>query len=123
MSKSRRVSRKPMYAILALSLVIAISFSVWNTYFRPTPVTIMAIEQIPLTYGDTTISSILQKDAPTNEPGNFFLSLPDMRVVILDVQGIDSLLGLSVSVSGDLSPAKTITSPLTMTVKSIQVSE
>lgn len=122
MSKSRRVSRKPFVIILALSLVIAIGYSVWNNYFRPTPVTIMAINPVPLTYGDTTISGTLQKDSSAGEDGNFLLVLSDMRVVMLDVMGIDNLLGLSVSVSGELSPATT-TSPLTMTVKTIIVSE
>jgi hypothetical protein len=123
MSKTRRVSRKPMFIILGLSLTIAIGFSVWNTYFRPTPLTIMAIEPVSLTYGDTTISGTLQKDAPIGEDGTFFLVLPDMRVVMLDVQGIDSLLGLSVSVSGELAPAATSTDPITMTVKTIVISE
>jgi hypothetical protein len=112
-----------MYFILGLSLVLAIGFSVWNTYYRAQPVNIMAIEQTPLTYGDTTISGTLQKDSPVGEDGAFFLVLSDMRVVMLDVTGIDSLLGLAVSVSGELAPATTATGPITMTVKTIVISE
>ena len=112
-----------MFIILGLSLTVAIAYSAWNTYFRPTSLTIMAIEPISLTYGDTTISGTLQKDSPVGQDGIFLLSLSDMRVITLDVQGIDNLLGLSVSVSGVLTPAKDSQSPLTMTVKSIKVAE
>ena len=113
MSKSRRVSRKPFYIILALSLTLAIGYSVWNTYFRPAPVTIMAIEPVPLTYGDTTISGGLHQE----DDGTFILVLPDRRVVTLDVTGIDHLVGLPATIQGDLSPS------MTMAVQSITIAQ
>jgi len=112
-----------MYLILALSLTIAIGYSVWNTYFRAQPINIMAIEQVPLSYGDTTLTGTLQKDSPAGVDGHFILALPDMRVVELGVQGVDSLIGFTVSVSGVLSPSVASAAPLTMTVNTISVAQ
>ena len=96
MAKSRRVSRKPIYIILALSLVISIAY----LYFRPQKVQIMAIDPVPLQFGvTTTISGGLHKDPS----GNFVLVLPDRRAVTLNVRGLDSLDGSPVSVTGKLS--------------------
>lgn len=114
MTKLRRVSRKPLYAILGLSFALSLSYVTWNTYFRPAPASIMVIEPTPLTYGQTTISGGLHKD----DVGNFVLVLPDRRVVTLDVKGIDQLDGSPVTISGILSPT-----PLSMAVQSITVTQ
>jgi hypothetical protein len=104
MAKIRRVSRKPLYIILTVSLVIALGYAGFNYLYPPQSSQIMEIAPISLTYGNTTITGILQKDSPLNQPGAFILVLPDMRVVFLDAQGIDGLVGKVVGVSGYLTP-------------------
>ena len=124
MSKSRssRASRKPLYIILALSLALSIGYVSLRPYFTPQSPQIMAIDpSISLTYGDTTVSGILQKDSPVAKPGNFILVLPDLRTIVLDVQGLDSLIGKPVSVSGNLSPAPDTNSAMTMTVTQVAI--
>ncbi len=112
--RNRRVSRKPIYLVLVFSLLVAICFGLYKTYFSPTPINIMAITPAPLTYGNTTISGGLHKDLA----GNFVLVLPDRRTVSLDVKGVDQLDGLPVTITGVLNP-----NPLSMVVQKIIVSE
>jgi len=122
MSKSRHVSRKPLYLILALSLTLAIAYSVWNVYFRPTPVNIMAIAPASLTFGNTTISGTIQKTTPIDQPGTYFLTLPDMRVVLLyNVSGLNEIVGRPASISGFLTQSSSTSYPLGMSVKTITV--
>lgn len=116
MSKSRRVSRKPIYTILALSLILALGFSAYRYFYTPAP--IFLITQDTLEYGDTTVVGTLRKDAPVGKPGTYLLVLSDSRAILLDVKGLDNLLGLSISVTGYLLPADGDT-PMSMTVSSI----
>lgn len=116
MSKSRRVSRKPIYTILALSLILALGFSAYRYFYTPAP--IFLITQDTLEYGDTTVVGTLRKDAPVGKPGTYLLVLSDSRAILLDVKGLDNLLGLSVSATGYLLPADGDT-PMSMTVSSI----
>lgn len=120
MSKTRlrRASRKPLYVILALSLFIAISYVGFRTLYPPTPASIFLVDTIPLEYGDTTISGTLRKDSPVGEDGKYLLILSDSRPVLLDAQGVDNLLGLSISVTGYLLPTDGDT-PISMTVNTI----
>jgi hypothetical protein len=106
MSKTRlnRASRKPVYLVIAFSLLLAIGYAVYKSYFAPTPANVMVIEPAPLTYGMTTISGGLHKDSQ----GGFVLVLPDRRVVALDVKGIDNLDGMPVTVTGNLTQALTM---------------
>ncbi len=116
MSKSRRVSRKPIYTILILSLILALGFSAYRSLYTPAP--IFLITQDTLEYGDTTVVGTLRKDSPVGKPGTSLLVLSDSRPILLDVKGLDNLLGLSVSVTGYLLPADGDT-PMSMTVNTI----
>jgi len=119
MSKSRRVSRKPIYTILVLSLILALGFATYRSLYTPTP--IFLITQNTLEYGDTTVVGTLRKDSPVGKPGTYLLVLSDSRAITLDVKGLDNLLGFSVSVTGYLLPANGDT-PMSMTVSSISTS-
>lgn len=121
--RNRRVSRKPIYLVLAFSLLVAICFGLYKTYFSPAPAPIFLINPAQLEYGQTTISGIIQKDVPAGKKGTFLLVLSDSRPVLLDVQGIDNLIGLKVSVTGTLSPSPDSFSPMSMVVQKITVTE
>jgi hypothetical protein len=103
MAKLRRVSRKPLYTILLVSLLISIVYASFTYFYAPQPTQIMEISPIALTEGEATITGILQKDSPAGQEGNYIIILSDMRAVLLDVQGLDSLLGKTVSASGILA--------------------
>jgi len=117
-SRSRRPSSKPLYVILGLSLFIALAYVGFRTLYPPQPSSIFLITPTPLEYGDTTISGTLRKDSPVGQDGNFLLILDDSRPILLDVKGLDNLLGLSVSVTGYLLPVDGDI-PMSMTVSSI----
>lgn len=122
MSKTRlrRASRKPLYVILALSLFIAISYVGFRTLYPPTPAGILMIGQaVPLKYGDTSVTGKLQKDTAVGVEGNYLLVLADGKLILLDIQGLDSLVGQSVTINGVLSPSTAKGLPMTMTVNSI----
>lgn len=114
MAKLRRHLPKSVFVILGLSLFISLIYVGFRTLYPAQSSQIMAITPSDLTYGDTTITGILQKDAPVGAAGKYFVTLLDMRVVMLDVQGLDALLGQTVTVAGVLTP-----DPLSMTVSSI----
>lgn len=120
MSKTRlhRASRKPLYLILSLSLIIALAYVGFRTLYPPQPSSIFLINPTNLEYGDTTVSGTLRKDSPVGQDGNYLLVLDDSRPVFLDVKGLDHLLGFSISVTGYLSPADGDT-PISMTVNTI----
>lgn len=105
--------------IIILIIFGAISYAGYK-YFMPTPqqADIFAITPASLTYGETTVSGILQKDSAVSSSGNYLLILSDSRPITLDVKGLDNLLGLSVNVSGFLLPADQY-GPMFMQVKTI----
>ena len=103
-SRARRPSSKPLYAILGLSLFIALAYVGFRTLYPPQPSSIFLISPTLLEYGDTTVSGTLRKDSPVGQDGNYLLILDDSRPVLLDVKGIDNLLGQYVSVQGTLLP-------------------
>jgi len=84
---------------------------------RAEPAPIFKITPTSIKYGDTTITGTLQKDAPAGQSGNFILALSDMRIITLDVQGIDHLIAVPATVTGVLSP------DMTMTVQSITIAQ
>lgn len=122
-SRSRRVSHKSLFIFLGFALLAIIGFGVWRIYLRPAPsaIDIFAVGQSELSYGDTTVSGTLRKDAPSGQSGTYILVLPDGRPILLDVSGLDSLLSKSVVVSGNLSPSVG-DSPMTMVVSSVKAS-
>lgn len=115
----RKSSRKSLYLILGLSLTLALGYYAYRSMLAPSD--IFVISQTPLTYGDTTITGTLRKDTAVGEEGNYILVLDDGRPVLLDAQGLDGLLGATVSVSGTLSPSADSLSPMTMIVNTIEV--
>ena len=81
------------------------------------------IEETAVSYGDTSVTGTLRKDTAVGQSGNYLLVLSDGRPILLDAQGLDGLLGSSVTATGFLSPAVDSTSPMTMTISTIAVSE
>ena len=104
--------------IVILIVFGALTYAVVK-YFTPKPTPqsadIFLINPVSLTYGDTTIDGVIQKDSSIGQKGNYYLVLPDMRHILLNIQGLDKFIGLNVSVQGYLSPA-TENAPMTMIV-------
>lgn len=115
----RKSSRKSLYLTLGLTFFVALGYFAYRSMLAPSD--IFVISQTPLTYGDTTITGTLRKDTAVGEEGNYILVLDDGRPVLLDAQGLDGLLGATVSVSGTLSPSADSLSPMTMIVNTIEV--
>ena len=117
----RSVKKTRWNLIIILIIFGAISYAGLK-YFMPAPqqADIFAIMPDQLTYGNTTVDGVIQKDAPAGEQGVYFLALPDFRHITLEITGIDNLLGLHVSVNGYLEPA-TENSPIKMLVTSVRV--
>jgi len=115
----RKSSRKSLYLILGLSLTLALGYVAYRSMLTPSD--IFVIQESPVTYGDTTVTGTLRKDTAVGEVGNYILVLDDGRPVLLDAQGLDGLLGATVSVSGTLSPSANSLSPMTMIVNTIEV--
>jgi hypothetical protein len=115
----RNVQKNRWNLIIILIIFGAISYAGYK-YFMPAPqqADIFAITPVSLTYGETTVSGILQKDSAVSSSGNYLLILPDSRPITLDVKGLDNLLGMSVNVSGFLLPADQY-GPMFMQVKTI----
>lgn len=124
MSKSRRSSRpKTRWSLVFLLLgSFTLSYAIFKYFTRPTQpqsVGIFAITPSSLEYGDTTITGTLRKDSPIGQAGQYILVLPDARPILLDIDGLDNLLGSTVAVTGYLLPADGV-QPMTMTVNSIE---
>jgi len=115
----RKSSRKSLYLILGLFLTLALGYVAYRSMLTPSD--IFVIQESPVTYGDTTVTGTLRKDTAVGEVGNYILVLDDGRPVLLDAQGLDGLLGATVSVSGTLSPSADSLSPMTMIVNTIEV--
>lgn len=115
----RKSSRRSLYLILGLSLTLALGYVAYRSMLTPSD--IFVIQESPVTYGDTTVTGTLRKDTAVGEVGNYILVLDDGRPVLLDAQGLDGLLGATVSVSGTLSPSPDSLSPMTMIVNTIEV--
>lgn len=116
---ARHVSNKSVFIILGISLVLAISFTIYKSYLTPEPIQIMAID--PIKDGQTIIEGVIQPNMSPEEKGSFILTLRDTRIVKLDVKGIDHLIGLPVTVSGTITTANSEYSPISMNVESIIV--
>jgi hypothetical protein len=122
MSKSRVRSSRPktrwnLIIILVVACILSYAGYKYFTRQKPQPLNIMVIAPSELTFGDTTISGGLHKDAN----GDFVLVLPDRRTIKLDVNGVDSLDGSPVTVSGYLVPPTEANPSLFMVVKSISI--
>ncbi len=73
-----------------------------------------------LSYGEVSLSGIIQKDFSLNTDGNYFLTLPEGEVILLDTSSGDPYIGLTVLVSGNLNPPEGISSLPLMSVSNIQ---
>lgn len=103
----RKVSRKPVYLILGFSVLLSLGYVVLRPNLTLNQKTeIMQIKPVVLPLGDATLSGGLHQDAS----GNFVLVLPDRQVIILDLKGkgVDHLINSPVTVTGILSPDKTM---------------
>lgn len=70
-------------------------------------------------YGDTSLTGVIRQSSSFEEDGTFILSLADSRPVLLDVGGLENLVGTSVLVTGFLNPPDGEI-PMTMQVSSIE---
>lgn len=121
MVKTRRASRKPLYIILAFSLVVALGYAGFNYLYPPQSSQIMAITPAEISYGHTVVTGKLIKDAPLGKNGNYLIALQDMRVIYLTAGNIDGLVGSEVMASGLLSPPKNPGDPMIMVVSAIEL--
>lgn len=102
-----------------LSLMLALGYVGFRYLYPPQSADIFVIGQAtPLEYGDTTVTGTLTKDSPLGEPGTYLLVLPDSQIIVLEINGLDALVGTKVTVTGILLPAASAI-PMTMTVDSI----
>ena len=106
------------YPHLSIVFLVLVGFLVYRST-RPTPESAVVFVVTPLSYGDTTLTGTLRKDAPVGAAGNFLLILSDGRPIALDSQGIDPLIGAKVTADGFLSPPATTGEMPTMNVTSI----
>ena len=120
-SKSRVRSNKPIYLILLVSLVLSIGYLSLRKIFTPQPSGVFFIEPTTMQYGNTTITGVLQKSSPLGVEGDYILVLPDARIIILDVNGLDQLVGSDVVVTGNLVAPSITNDQLTMQVSKITV--
>ena len=123
MAKLRRKSRLPLsyFLIPLFLLIVALGYGYYRSLVQPS--NIFLIDEAAVQYGDTTVTGTLRKDTAVGETGNYLLILPDGRPILLDTQGLDSLVGSSVIVTGTLSPAIRPGSSMTMTVNTITTSD
>lgn len=119
---SQKDSLKVFKTILLIALVVGVGYGVYSAYLRPEPAPIFVIDPvINLTYGETTVTGELRKDVPIGEDGNFLLVLADSRVIVLDISGVDHLVGQTVTLKGNLSPSAGQDLPLTMNVQELTI--
>ncbi|HBD02083.1 MAG: hypothetical protein UX63_C0032G0004 [Microgenomates group bacterium GW2011_GWB1_46_7] len=123
MAKLRRRSHLPLsyFLIPLFLLIVVLGYGYYRSLVQPS--NIFVIEETAIQYGDTTVNGILRKDTVIGESGTYILVLPDGRPILLDVQGLDNLVGSSVIVTGNLSPAIDTLSPMTMIVNTITTSD
>lgn len=124
MAKLRHASRKPFYFILAFSLIVSIAYITLRSFYSPASPQIMEVSNTSsFIYGKTTMTGILQKDTPIGKPGKYFLTLPDMRLVMLDISNVDSIVGKIVTIEGELVPSVPVTNPPKLIVSKISTIE
>ena len=119
MKRSRPATRWSLIVIVIVAS--SLTYAGFRYLYPRQPANIFAITPASIEYGDTTITGILRKDVPVGQAGNYLLILSDNRAVLLDAQGLDSLLGNSVTVTGYLMPAEGDLFPMTMNVSSLTV--
>ncbi|MBP9670518.1 hypothetical protein KBD75_03905 [Candidatus Woesebacteria bacterium] len=121
MAKTKLVSHKRFYTILLVSLLLSFTYIGFKYLYHPKTSQIFEIAPASIQYGDTTLVGRLVKDTPVNENGSYLLVLPDMRLVYLTVERIDSLVGQNVKVTGSLNPSDDPSMPMIMVVTKIEV--
>ena len=122
MAKLRRRSQLPLsyFLIPLFLLIVAFGYGYYRSLVQPSG--IFVINEAVVQYGDTVVSGTLRKDTTLGKSGNYLLILADGRPILLDAQGLDSLVGSSVIVTGILSPAIRPGSSMTMIVDTITTS-
>ena len=123
MAKLRRRSQLPLsyFLIPLFLLIVALGYGYYRSLVQPSG--IFVINEAVVQYGDTVVSGTLRKDTTLGKSGNYLLILADGRPILLDAQGLDSLVGSSVIVTGILSPAIRPGSSMTMIVDTITTSD
>ena len=101
-SRSRRASRKPLYLILALSLLLAISYVTLRSYLTPAPLDIDIIST--LSYGPVELDGYIQKDAPVGEKGQYLFVAPSTNILVIEAQNLDFFVGSKVHATGTMIP-------------------
>lgn len=105
MKKTKKKFLSPRTIIISLILLGGIVYSLYRVVPRSLqqPLDVFVIEE-PVVYGETTITGNLYKDAAIGKPGNYYLATDNNKAFMLDVTGVDQMVGLSVTVSGYLYP-------------------
>lgn len=107
------------YIILLVISLTILGYLCFKYFVVPQKSEILVINPPSIESGSTTISGILRKDSPVGKIGNYILILDDGSPVVLDVKGLDPLLGIKVSATGILYPATEANPTMSMIVKKI----
>lgn len=120
----KRSRPKTRWSLIVILLVAAtLTYTLFRYLYPPQPADIFLIDSASLNYGETTLTGVLNKNAPAGEEGDYLLVLPEGNVIVLDVEGVDNLLGLTISAQGFLLPPIETISPINpyMRVSSVTV--
>lgn len=122
MKRKKNSSRLP-FAIFIFGIIVLAFAAVRSLLPKPQSADIFLVSDSAVVDGETTLTGVLRKDSPVGEPGGFFLALEDGKPVTLDIEGMDHLIGLSVSLTGHLTPSLGPHLPMVMQVSSLTVLE
>jgi hypothetical protein len=114
--------RKKLYLkITFFSIVVITGYAIFNIYIsrQIKPAEILIINPPSVESGNTTISGILRKDSPAGKAGKYILLLGDGSPVLLDIKGLDTLIGMKVFAIGYLYPATESNPIMSMAVTKI----
>jgi hypothetical protein len=97
-AKKPRTNNNPLKWFLSISFALTVVLVLLRIYYPPQSADVFLIGEPQLTYGETSVTGQLgQSDSA------FILDLGNNILVELDVNGIESLVGKQVVVSGNLT--------------------
>ncbi len=125
-TSNHAIKKKSFFQRLGSVLFVALLIISAIFYYRQKSTSIISVSQAPTInilesattkYGPSTIEGVIEY-GPNK---SFILVTSDMRAILLDSQGIDSLIGAKVGIEGILFPAINPDNPMYMKVSKIIV--
>lgn len=121
--KRKKNSSRLQLAIFIIGITTLSFVAIRSLLPKPQSADIFLVSDSAVVEGETTLTGVLLKDSPVGEPGGFFLALEDGKPVSLDIEGMDHLIGVSVSLTGHLTPSLGANLPMVMQVNSLTTLE